>query len=133
MARAHGRFAQLYVSVTSGGTASPLLHTGKWTLNMQTSQVDVTAFGDTSKVYVAGLPDGEMTYDGFASDTTGTTLITAALDGQARKFYAYPFNTTGTYFFGTMFFDTEFAVDVAGAVTMKGSGKPATPIGTQGF
>ncbi len=133
MARAHGRFSQLYVATTSGGTASPLTHAGKWTLNLNTDQVEVTAFGDTTKTYVTGLADGKLSFEGFMSDTASSSLVAAALDGQARKFYAYPFASTGIYFFGTMFFDTNVETDVSGAVAMKGTGSPATPIGTIGL
>lgn len=133
MARAHGRFGQIYVSTTSGGSASPLLYASKWEINLNVDQVEVTAFGDTSKVYVAGLADGEMTYEGFLSDTAGTSLISAAIDGLARRWYLYPFNTSSTYFFGTGFFDASVSTEVAGAVTMKGTMKPSTPVSTQGF
>lgn len=133
MARAHGRFGNLYVAVASGGSASPLQHAGTWTLDLSTDQVEVTAFGDTSKTYVAGLPDGRLSYSGYASDTASTALITAAVDGVARKFYAYPFNTSATYFFGTMFFDTSWDVRVDGAVAISGNGSPATPVASQGF
>ncbi len=133
MARSHGRFGQLYVAITSGGTASPLQHAGTWSLDLTTDKVDVTAFGDTQKTYVAGFADGTLTYTGFMSDTASSALIEAAIDGTSRKFYAYPFNTTGTYFFGTMLFDTTVETDVQGAVSMNGSATPATAIGRVGF
>lgn len=133
MARAAGRFSQLYVSVTSGGSASPLQHAGSWSIDLSTDTIEVTAFGDTSKQYVTGLPDGTMTYSGFASDTASTALITAAVDGVARKWYAYPFNSTGIYFFGTSYFDTSWETSVDGAVAVRGTSKPATPVGTVGF
>jgi hypothetical protein len=133
MARAHGRFAQLYVAVTSAGSASPLQHAGSWSLNLATDTVEVTAFGDTTKTYVAGLPDGQLTYSGFADDTASTALITAAVDGVSRKWYAYPFNSTGIYFFGTSFFDTTWETAIDGAVSISGSAKPSAPVGYVGF
>ncbi len=133
MARVHGRFARLYVATTSAGSASPLLNAGTWTINLSTDRVEVTAFGDTTKQYVAGLADGTLSYTGYADDTAGSQLIEAAIDGIARKVYAYPFSSTGIYFFGTMFFDTEVATDVNGAVTISGSAQPATAIGRVGF
>lgn len=133
MARSHGRFSQLYVSITSGGSAAPLNHAGTWSLNLTTDKVEVTAFGDTQKVYVTGFADGTLSYSGFMSDSASSALIEAALDGQARKWYAYPFNTTGTYFFGTAFFDTTVGTDVQDAVTMEGEAVQATAIGRVGF
>src|SRR5215211_2313012 len=134
MARMHGRFAQLFVSPTSGGTASPLQHVGTWELGLTSDRRPVTAMGDTGKVYVAGLPDGSMRYNGFLSDTASSSLVAATLDGLARKFYAYP-NTAnaGQYVFCTMFFDTTIGADVNGEVTMSGTGSAATPLAPVGF
>lgn len=133
MARSHGRYSQLYVSITSGGSASPLLHTATTDQNFTTDKQDVTAFGDTNKTYVTGLPDGQMSFAGFASDTVSTGLIEAALDGAARRWYFYPFNSTTIYVYGTGFFDWTVSTDVGGAVKMAGSMAPATAIGRQGF
>lgn len=133
MARSAGRNSQIYVSITSGGSASPLLHAATWSLNLNVDQIEVTAFGDTSKTYVAGLADGTLDFSGFLSDTAGTSLVTAAIDGVARKFYLYPFNTTSTYFFGTGFFGTTVETDVAGAVSMTGTAMMATPVTPIGF
>lgn len=133
MARSAGRFSQLYVAITSGGSASPLQHAGSWSINLTTDQIEVTALGDASKTFVAGLPDGTISYAGFATDTASTALITAAVDGVARKWYAYPFNSTGIYFFGTAYFDTQWETSTDGAVQMSGSARQATPLGTVGF
>lgn len=133
MARKAGRFSSLYVSVTSGGSASPLLHTGTFGQSFQTDQIDVTAHGDTNKTSVTGLPGGDITFDGFASDTAGTALVAAALDGQARSWYLYPFENRSIYTFGTGFCSFEIRSDVAGAVQMSGSIVQATAIGNVGF
>lgn len=133
MARSHGRFAQLYVSVTSGGSASPLLHAAQTSVNLSTEKVDVTAFGDTTKVWVAGLPDGQGSFSGFATDTASTALITAAIDGVARKWYFYPFNSTTIYLYGTGFFDWTVDAAVADAVKVSGTFAAATPTTPIGF
>jgi hypothetical protein len=133
MARAHGRFSRLYIATASGGSASPLQHAGTWALSFTTDTVEVTAFGDTNKTYVAGLPDGNLSYSGFADDTAGTQLLTAATDGIARKVYAYPFASNSIYVAGTFFLDTDVNTDVSGAVTISGSGRPATPLILVGF
>lgn len=133
MARAHGRFARLYIATASGGQASPLQHAGTWAMSFTTDTVEVTAFGDTNKTFVAGLPDGQLSYTGYADDAVGTSLIAAANDGIARKVYAYPFSSTSVYIAGTFFLDTDVNTDVNGAVTISGSGRPATPLIIQGF
>lgn len=133
MARSAGRYSQFYVAVTSGGSASPLSHAGSFDVNLATDKLEVTAFGDTTKQYVSGLPDGQFTVTGFASDTASTSLISAALDGVARAFYIYPFNSTGIYLFGTAFFDWQIGSEVNGTVTFSTSAAPASEIGRVGF
>lgn len=133
MARAHGRNAQIYIAIASGGTAAPMIHTATWEMSLSTDKVEVTALGDTSKTYVAGLPDGQITFSGFATDTASTSLVVAAIDGVARPFYLYPFATRSTYFWGQAFFDCTTGVDVAGAVTIQGTGAPSIPVTATGF
>lgn len=133
MARSAGRYSNFYVAITSGGSASPLSFSGQFDVNLSTDKIDVTAFQDTQKTYVAGLPDGQFTAQGFASDTAASGLIAAALDGVARKFYIYPFNSSLIYVFGTAFFDWKTGATVAGAVTFETSAAPASPVLTVGF
>ena len=133
MARSAGRYSQFYVAVTSGGSASPLSHAGSFDVNLATDKLEVTAFGDTTKQYVSGLPDGQFSVSGQASDTASTSLVSAALDGIARAFYIYPFNSNAIYIFGTAFFDWQTASEVNGTVTFSSSAAPATAIGRVGF
>jgi hypothetical protein len=133
MARTHGRFSQLYVSVTSSGSAAPLLYAATASQSLTTDQQEVTAFGDTSKVYVAGLPDGTLQFTGFLSDAASTGLSAAALDGVARKWYFYPFTATTVYSYGTGFFDWTMQTGVSAATAMSGSMKPATGVTLVGF
>jgi hypothetical protein len=133
MARSAGRYSQFYVAVTSGAAASPLSYAGSFDVNLATDKLEVTAFGDTTKQYVSGLPDGQFSVSGFASDTATTGLVAAALDGLARNFYIYPFNSTSIYVFGTAFFDWQFSSEVNGTVNFSSSAAPATAIGRVGF
>jgi hypothetical protein len=120
MARKHGRSGRLYTNLTSGGTAEPVAFLRDWSINFSVDNVDVTAFGDTNKVYVAGLPDVSGSFSGFYDDAT-VQLYTAAQDGVARKFYLYPDNSsTGIYWFGTALFDFNVSSAVDGAVTVSG-------------
>ena len=64
MARIAGRNGRVYIDVAGGGNASPLPFVAKWTLNAVTDKTDVTAMGDGSKVYVAGLPDASGSFSG---------------------------------------------------------------------
>lgn len=126
MARISGRRGSMYVDLTGAGSASPVPYLKSYTFSSTVANIDVTAMGDTTKVYVADLPDAQGTFDGFY-DTATPQLYTAASDGLARKTYLYPDTSVpGTYFYGTAFFDMNLNVDVAGAAAISGSFRAAT-------
>jgi hypothetical protein len=128
MARIAGRRGALYVGLANDtAAASPVPYMKKYTFAATVATIDVTAFGDTTKVYVADLPDAQGTYDGFY-DTATSQLYACATDGLARRTYLYPDNSIpGTYFYGTATYDMNLDVDVAGAVAISGSFKAFTP------
>jgi hypothetical protein len=113
---------------SSAATAEPLPFLAKWSLNQVVDKQEVTAFGDTNKVYVAGLPDASGDFAGFYDDATVQTY-TAAVDGQARKFYLYP-NTLNTaqYWFGTILPDFKVDGAVASAVNVASTWNAASSI-----
>lgn len=126
MARISGRRGALYVDLSGSGSASPVPYLKKYTFSSTVATIDVTAMGDTTKVYVADLPDAQGTYDGFY-DTATSQLYAAASDGIARKTYLYPDTSIpATYLYGTATYDMNLDVDVAGAVAISGSFKAAT-------
>ncbi len=132
MAAIHGRKGRLYTAITSAGTAEPIVYLNAWSINFVTDFVEVTAFGDATKSYVAGIPDGSGTFGGYY-DTATAQLYTAAVDGVARKFYLYPTNdTTGQYWFGTALFDFSVSSGIADAITISGNWKAATAIAKVG-
>lgn len=132
MARIAGRSGRLYLNLTSGGTAEPVAFLSNWTLSFSTGKINVTAFGDTSMVYVSSLPDTQGTYTGFY-DTATVQTYTAATDGIARKFYLYPDNSnTGQYWFGTAIFDTSIDGSVDGPVSLSGSFAAASVVAKVG-
>lgn len=129
MARRHGRNARMYVQMGPTGNAVPIAFQTNWSMDASTDKVDVTAFGDTNKVYVAGLPGATGSYSGFL-DSDGNDLFEAAQDGIARKFYLYTdvLNDAGDYYFGTGFFDFSVATSVSGANTTSGSWSAASSV-----
>jgi hypothetical protein len=128
MARIHGRAGRVYMNITSGGTAEPIAFLSGWSINFATDKVDVTAFGDTNKVYVAGLADASGDFSGFYDDATAQ-VYTAAVDGVARKFYLYPSTLTNTqYWYGTVLPDFKVNGDVANAVQISSSWSAASSI-----
>lgn len=128
MARRHGRNARLYANITSGGTAEPIAFLKEWSIEFTTDQQDVTAFGDTGKVYVTGLPDVKGSFSGFFDDATAQTY-TAAVDGIARKVYLYwdLTNSPNSNFQGTAFLDFSASAAVDGPLTMTGNLSAAGP------
>jgi hypothetical protein len=132
VARIAGRNAAIYVGATTSAQASPLTYQNSWSMSFESEKIDVTAFGDSNKSYVAGIADAMGEFSGFYDDSSAQTL-TAAVDGLSRKFYLYPTsNTTSTYFFGTIFVDFSINAEVAGAVEVSAKWNAATTIAKVG-
>ena len=126
--RQHGRNARIYLGHASGAEASPLAYQAEWTMAFTTPKIDVTAFGDTNKVTVTGLPEATGGFTGYYDDTSNQTY-TAAVDGVARKMYLYPNQNLATrYFFGTVNPDASFGGSVSGAITINSSWEAASQI-----
>ena len=132
MSRISGKNGLLYANITSGGTAEPIAFVNSFSMNFATDKQDVTAFGDTTKVYVSGYADATGDFAGFYDDATAQ-LYTAAVDGVARKFYFYPDRTTtAKYFWGTAIFDFSVSEGLGGGVAVSGSWAAATAIAKVG-
>lgn len=133
MARIAGRRGRIYMGLASDtSTAEPLPFFASWSINFQTEKIEVTAMGDSNKVYVSGLPDASGEFSGFYDDATVQTY-TAATDGLARKFYLYPSTLTNTqYFWGTVLPDFKVNGSVGGAVEVSASWAASTTIAKVG-
>lgn len=133
MARIAARNARLFIGASNGGDASPIAYVSTFELNQTTDRFEVTAFGDTTKTYVGGLPDASGSFSGFYDTATNQTY-TAGSDGLARRMYFYPdfTGTPGQYWFGTVFVDFALQTDVGGAATISGTWSAATPIAKVG-
>jgi hypothetical protein len=128
MARIHGRNGRLYAAITSAGTAEPIAYLNAWSIDFSTDNAEVTAYGDTNKIYVAGLPDSAGDFGGWYDDAT-PQMYTAALDGLPRKMYIYPnLATTTQYWFGTALFSFSVSSGVGDAVSVSGSWNAASNI-----
>jgi hypothetical protein len=128
MARIHGRNGRVYAAITSAGTAEPIAYLNAWSIDFSTDNAEVTAYGDTNKIYVAGLPDSAGDFGGWYDDAT-PQMYTAALDGLPRKMYIYPnLATTTQYWFGTALFSFSVSSGVGDAVSVSGSWNAASNI-----
>src|SRR5262245_5472079 len=119
------------MNLTSGGTAEPVAFIRSWSLNAVSDTVDVTAFGDANKIYVAGLPDASGEF-AFWYDDASVQTYTAATDGIARRLYLYPQATTSQYFWGTIFPDFSVSAAVDGAIEGTASWNAASTIAKVG-
>ncbi len=131
--RFHGRNGVLYIGATTSAAASPVSFMTDFAIDSKSDRSDVTAMGDTTKVYVQGLPDSNMTFSGFR-ESDAKQLLAAAQDGLARKWYWYESSSdTSAYFWGTAFFDFSSTWSVNDAAKFSGTGAAATPTATVGL
>lgn len=134
MARIAGRNLRMYVGIANDtAAAEPIAFISKFTINSETDDFEVTAGGDSNKVYVSGLPDASGSFNGFYDTATAQTY-TASTDGLARRFYLYPTtpSTAGPYWFGTALFDFSSEHDVGGASTISGTWKATSTLSKVG-
>lgn len=121
MARYHGGKGVIYLSVTGAGVATVTVSLSEWTLDKSTEKVDVTAFGDTNKQYVQGLPDVKGTFSGYFDDTSDV-LFDAAESADGIRAYLYPSSLVPTnYHYGSAWVDASISVPAKGPITVKGS------------
>lgn len=121
MSRYHGSRGVVYLSITGTGAAIPTISLSKWSLDRATDKVDVTAFGDTNKQYVQGLPDIKGTLSGYF-DSADDALFDGADSSDGVKLYLYPSSLSSTiYHYGPAWLDASIDVDAKGAVTVTGS------------
>jgi hypothetical protein len=127
MARIHGRRGRLYAGIASDtAAAEPVTFLDKYSIDFTVDKVDVTCFGESTKVYVAGIADASGSFSGFYDNATAQ-LFTAATDGLARKTYIYPDTSSSTtYFFGTALFDFNMSTGTAEASSVSGSWSAAS-------
>lgn len=128
MARIHGARGAVEMDDTGGATATPVLDLNSWTMDAATDKVDVTAFGDTNKQYVQGLPDIKGTLGGFWSSSTSPRLFAIAFGTVAPFLKLIPSSTEPTFFFaGKAYLDASINVNSSGAVTLTANWVAAGP------
>lgn len=121
--RIHGKNGQVYVDVDG---ASPFSYSliadlNAWTLDMSTDRVDVTAFGDTNKQRVSGLPDYSGTIGGWFN-AGNVTYLDAVLAGIPVQMKLVPNSADSSVFFsGLANIDGSVNVPATGAASMAGT------------
>jgi hypothetical protein len=132
--RRHGQNGRLYVDISSGaaGSAVPVSTIADSKRSFNTDTVEVTAYEDVNKVYVAGKPDASSTYTGFL-DIAQDQLWYPSQDGKPRKFYDYidTVNDPNKYWFGQGIFDFAVEQSTTSGIAITVNMKPATAVTRQ--
>ncbi len=111
MARYHGKKGVVYISTTGSAAATAAVAMRSWSLNMPTDKVEVTAFGDSNKQYVQGLPDVQGQIAGWWDDTYDN-LYDASRSADGVKMYLYPSSDAPSkYWYGPAWVD--FSIDTS--------------------
>ena len=123
MARIHGRRGQLLMDPAGGTTYAAVGDINQWTLNLTKDKVDATAFGDTNKIKLVGLPDFSGTFGGFWNSASSGPIIFDAILGDIAVGLKLVMSTleATNFFSGTAFLDGSITVDVNGAVATSGT------------
>jgi len=121
MNRQHGSHGQIKMDPTGGATTALIASMNAWTLNMARDRADVTAFGDTNKIYVQGLPDYKGTIGGWF-DTDELSVFEAAMGNVAVALELIPTSLMPTIFWqGLAWLDAAIDVKSTGAVAVTGN------------
>lgn len=127
MAKYPARKARVYMGTAAGALASAITGLSDVALDMTTDTIEVTAFGDTNKTYVQGLPDLKGTFSGFWDETGTDNLFAAAASVGAVNMYVYPsLDAVSKFWEGTAWVSASLNAAVAAAVKVSGSFMAAT-------
>lgn len=127
MARHHGSKGSVKMDPTGGATAVLVASLNAWTLDQARDKADVTAFGDTNKQYVQGLPDVKGTIGGWLDDSDLALFEVAAGDIPALL-ELYPTSLVPTLkWSGLAYLDASINVSATGAVSVSSSFVGAGP------
>lgn len=121
--RLHGKNGRIQMDPAGGAALVTMGDLNSWTLDMGTDRVEVTAFGDTNKQRVSGLPDYSGDLGGFwnAVATSSPVYFAAVLAGNPVTLRLIPNNNDPTvYFQGLANIDGGVSVSATGAVSTKG-------------
>lgn len=118
MARIHGSKGQILMDPTGGATPVVVASMNSWTLEMNRDRVDVTAFGDTFKQWVQGLPNIAGTLTGWYENTE-LDIFDVAQGDTAALLKLVPSSLAATHFWtGPAYLDASINVSATGAVSI---------------
>lgn len=121
--RYHGKTG----SVSLGSPAVPVISLNKWTLSAATDKVDVTAFGDTNKQYVQGLPDLKGNVSGWFDDQEDALFVAADATAPVSLELMPVAGVATIKWSGLAWLDASIDVPANGAITVSGDFVAAGP------
>ena len=126
--RRHGSKGDVLMDPTGGATAVHVASLNGWTADFTREQVDVTAFLDTTRVYIQGMMDAKGTLKGWWEAIGSKVLFDAAFGDVAVALELVPSTLDATTkFAGPANLSMSIEVAVDGAVTVSGNWTGAGP------
>lgn len=120
--RKHGYKGEVKMDPTGGSTLATVADLNAWTLDMARDQQDVSAFGDTNKQYVLGLPDVKGTYGGWWNSASSPALFQVAKGDVPVMLNLVPSRDEPTFFFaGLAYLDASIDVNSGGGISISGN------------
>src|SRR4030095_486164 len=117
--RRHGMHGEIFMDPAGviPVTGTLLASMNGWTLDMARDKVDVTAFGDTNKIYVQGFMDIKGTLKGWWEALASRPLFDVAMGDIPCGLKLIPSSLDATAFYsGLAYLDTSIEVTSDGAV-----------------
>jgi len=130
-ARIAGRHARLKLGTNDVATPAVIAGVKSWGWDATADQIDATAQGDTTKVYVLGLPGATGDFELYLEEGQAalTLIMAAATDGLPRTIELIPNIHEPTLGYeGTVTISGALKTDVGGVVTVSGKWQAATPL-----
>jgi hypothetical protein len=131
MARYHGKKGRLYLSTSAASVATPVGSISHWSLDLSTDTAETTSFGDTNKTYVQGLPNAQISFDGFFDDTQLATIYSASISASGCNAYVYFSTDALLYFYFPAWLSISLDTPVGDAVKISGTLTANGPIGSK--
>ena len=118
MARIHGSKGSVEMDPAGGALTVAVASLNSWTLEMNRDRVDVTAFGDTFKQWVQGLPNIAGSITGWYENTE-LDIFDVAQGDTAVTLKLIPSTLAPTHFWtGPAYLDASVNVTATGAVSI---------------
>jgi len=118
VARYHSRQGVVYLSPNVSTAASAIAAMASFTVDQSVDIVEVTSFGDLTKTYVVGLPDGRGEITGYFDDSGNVDTIFNSLQTTGGvNMYLYPSTAIpNRYWYGNVFLSPRVEANIKDAV-----------------